>query len=608
MANRAAQQAKIAAQRAAAAQAAANKEAARVAAVWAQREKSKPADPNFDYVWREPTVRNGVVVKKSGWEAIPKAAVTPVTPSFEQMFPGVNRVTPFTPLELEAQQNQVALARQAPDYANQISKLLEFQAQQTRPIIDFTDRFMTPEALAGRPNAQSQTIINQLLGDRSLEDQNAFLQQTYLSPEALEGRPNAQTQSLIDQILANREGKQLREQLWNTYMTPEALAGRPGDQAQGIINQILANEEGNRLNADIFKRFLSDEALNIANNKIWQDAANAAIQPMQAQFMEEVLPQLRAQGIESGGLGGTRLALAGGLATDKFNQAALNTRANIFAEAQKQALANALQGGSLISQNNESYAQRQQGIAALLEQLRESAQNRGLQAGGMIQAGDENYAARQQAIAGLLQQARENAQQRGVSVSGLISGNNQFRQGVQGDISKFLQQTSENARNAGLAAAQMRLGATTGLAGAGNDALANILRLQDAANQSLANIGGAQRQMNQDNINSILARIDSQRSLTDQYFNDYLQRIGSVNAGGTQSTYGMMPGGGGGGFGNIARGALGGGLTGAGVGSALAGLGGAAGGAAAGAAAGSVVPIWGTAIGALAGGLYGALS
>jgi hypothetical protein len=582
VANTRAQQAKIAAQRAAAAQAAAAKEAARVASVWAQRERSKPNDPNFDYVWREPTVRNGVVVKKSGWEAVPRG-LPPITPSFSQLFPGVPQVAPFTPLEQEAQALAVQNSRNLyPQVQAQLEQLRQFSTEAAQPIIQWADRMMTPEAMAGKPTAQTQQLIDQILGDRSLEDQNAWLQRTYLSPEALEGKPNAQTQSIIDRILANKEGNQLRNFLTSTYMTPEALAGRPGDQAQGIINNLLANTEGNRLNEELYRRFLSDEALDIGQNKIWQDAANAAIQPMQAQFVEEVLPQLRAQGIESGGLGGTRLALAGGLATDKFNQAALNTRANIFADAQRQALANALQGGQLIGQNNEAYAGTQKQIAGLLEQLREAAQNRGLQAGGMVQQGDEAFAARQQALAGLLQQAREAAQQRGVAVSGLVSGNNQFRQGMQGDISRFLQQTSENARNAGLAAANLRSNVLSGVVGGNAELLNSILNIGDRGAGNLANIGMAQRQMNQANIDNVLRRLNEQSALGDQYFNNYLNSILSGNFGSTQTSRGTNPSYPSGGL----QGALGGAAAGAGIGTAI-------------------FPGIGTAIGALGGGLLG---
>jgi hypothetical protein len=562
MANTAAQRAQAAAKREAEAQKAAAQKAARDAEVWRQRELSRPTDPNNDYTWQGPVIgKGGNVIKKAGWTATPRA-LAPLAPTFEQQFPGVNRVAEFTPLELEAQRAQVDLARSAPAVVQDFRDLYRQQNEQLQPTYSLLDRLMTPDAMSGRLAPQSQALIDQVLGDKTLDQQNAWLNQ-FMTPEAMAGRPGEQSQRIIDQILANTEGNRLRENLYNTYLTPAALAGSPTQQTQGVINQILANEEGKKLNDYLQERFMSENALDVSNNKVWQNAANAATQPMQAQFMEEILPQLRAQGIESGGLGGTRLALAGGLATDKLAQSMLNARSNIFAQAQQQALQQAMQGAGLVQQGNEAQAARQQAIASLLEQLRADAQARGLQAGGLIQQGNDTQAARQQAITGLLEQLRADAKTRGLTASGLIGSNTQFRQGMQSDMSRFIQQQQDAARNMGLAAAQARAQLAGGQFAAGNNTIANILNTQNMANQAIAGVGESQRNMNQANINSVLERLNSQRAVGDQAFNNYLAQIMSGNFGQTSTTTQRMPGQ----QNNIIRNALGGATTGAGLGS-----------------------------------------
>jgi len=123
-------------------------------------------------------------------------------------------------------------------------------------------------------------------------------------------------------------------------------------------------------------------------NPYTEQAIAATLRPVQQQFSEQVLPQIRGQAISSGGYGGSRQGVAEGLATRSLNQQMLDTTAQMQNQAwqfgQQQALA---------AQNQSLQA------AGMLPQI--AAQQFGLQQQGVqagIQAGNLQQAAQQAAL------------------------------------------------------------------------------------------------------------------------------------------------------------------------------------------------------------------
>ena len=117
-------------------------------------------------------------------------------------------------------------------------------------------------------------------------------------------------------------------------------------------------------------------------NPYTQQAIAATLRPVQQQFSEQVLPQLRGSAIAAGGDGGSRQGIAEGLATRSLNQQMLDTTAQMQNQAwqfgQQQQLQNqaqSLQAAGMLPQ-----------IAAQQFGLQQEGVNAAIQAGNLQQA------------------------------------------------------------------------------------------------------------------------------------------------------------------------------------------------------------------------------
>lgn len=92
------------------------------------------------------------------------------------------------------------------------------------------------------------------------------------------------------------------------------------------------------------------QRLDIANDPIAQNAITAALNPLQQQFTETIMPSITSGAIASGGLGGSRQGVAQGLAAQRYAQAVGDTTSKMSLDLYNRNLQQQIQAASQIPQ------------------------------------------------------------------------------------------------------------------------------------------------------------------------------------------------------------------------------------------------------------------
>jgi len=111
----------------------------------------------------------------------------------------------------------------------------------------------------------------------------------------------------------------------NTMLGQNLQLGAAGSALSMLPGTLDAWQRG--LNADL------------VNNPLTEQIAQAATRPIERQFMEQTLPSIQSSAIQHGAFGGDRQDILTGMAARDMNQSVLDTRANIYSDANRAGMA-----------------------------------------------------------------------------------------------------------------------------------------------------------------------------------------------------------------------------------------------------------------------------
>ena len=131
---------------------------------------------------------------------------------------------------------------------------------------------------------------------------------------------------------------QQAQQLYSSGQLGQVAGFTPLEQQGQAAGQRAASDISGLLpgTTDAFKFLL--QSPDVANNPYVNAYADAAVQPLQKQLLQSILPSISANSFATGNTGSSRQGVAEGLALQGFTDTAANTRAQIFNNAYGQGL------------------------------------------------------------------------------------------------------------------------------------------------------------------------------------------------------------------------------------------------------------------------------
>lgn len=136
--------------------------------------------------------------------------------------------------------------------------------------------------------------------------------------------------------LFKRAHTQLQQNPGGPQFFPGQTVADLGPDIQGAVNYArnFAGSGAQAVSGQAQQTYLDLlRAPDVVNSQIFSDAANAAIRPVVRQFNETVLPNIRNNAVSAGQYGGSRQAIAEGIASDRLQQNTLDTTSRMALEA-----------------------------------------------------------------------------------------------------------------------------------------------------------------------------------------------------------------------------------------------------------------------------------